>query len=102
MVFFLDVTKYDMVYYNSETRLGLKSELEDDGRIPLSRVAYRGISCNCGGLTCGCCTGINITTINFDRHACTNFTYYPEDFAINVKLIMNEKVLLSTGPLSGK
>ncbi|CAL1689782.1 unnamed protein product [Lasius platythorax] len=99
---YIDVSKYDMVYYDPNTRLGLKGELEDHGRDPLPGIAFHGVGCNCENFTCGCCTGINITAFNFDRHACTNFTYIPEDFAIKLKFIMNEKVLLSTGPISAK
>lgn len=89
-----------MIYYNPNTRLGLKGELEV-GRNPLPRIAFHGVGCSCNNLTCGCCTGVNITAFNFDHHACTNFTYIPEDFAIKFKFIMNEKVL-STGVISGE
>lgn len=99
--FLLDVSKYDMVYYDPNTRLRLKGKLEDS-RDPLRRISFHGAGCNCENFTCGCCTGINITTFNFDRHACTNFTYIPEDFAIKLKFIINERVLLSTGAISGK
>lgn len=92
-----------MVYYNLTTRLGLKGELEDDGRRPLSqaRISFRGMSCNCKGLTCNCCAGINVTTFNFDRSACTNFTYDPDDFAIKLAIMMNEKVVY-TNSVSGE
>ncbi|KAL6438188.1 hypothetical protein ACFW04_004418 [Cataglyphis niger] len=97
----IDVSKYDMVYYDPNTRLRLKGELED-GRDPLPRISFHGAGCNCGNFTCGCCTGINITTFNFDRHVCTNFTYIPEDFAIKLKFIINERVVLSTSAISAK
>lgn len=96
-----DVTKYDMIYYNPTTRLGLKGKLEDVGRDPSSGVAFRGIACSCEGPTCGCCAGINITAFKFDRRACTNFTYVPEDFAVNVTFMVNDRVLIRTGALSG-
>ncbi|RLU15646.1 hypothetical protein DMN91_011400 [Ooceraea biroi] len=91
-----------MTYYDPTTRLGLKGKLENVGRDPLSGVAFRGIACNCEGPTCSCCAGVNITTFNFDRRACTNFTYFPEDFAVNVTFMVNDKVLLKTGLLSAK
>jgi len=91
-----------MLYYNPITQLGLKGKVEDVGRDPSSGVAFRGIGCNCEGLTCGCCAGVNITSFKFDRRACTNFTYFPQDFAINVTFTVNDKVLLKTGLLSGK
>lgn len=90
-----------MIYYNPNTQLGLKGELEDVGRISLPKIGYRGMSCNCNNLTCGCCTGINITAIKFEHRACTNFTYYPEDFAIGAKLIINDRVLVNRS-LSGE
>lgn len=96
-----DVAKYDMTYYNPITRLGLKGKLEDVGRDPLSRIAFRGVGCNCESTTCGCCAGVNITAFKFDHRACTNFTYFPEDFAINVTFMVNDKVLVKTGVLSG-
>ncbi|KAM0735657.1 hypothetical protein ACS0PU_010805 [Formica fusca] len=98
---YIDVSKYDMVYYDPNTRLRLKGELEDS-RDPVPRISFHGAGCNCENFTCGCCTGVNITTFNFDRHACTNFTYIPEDFAIKLKFIINERVLLSTGAISAK
>ncbi|EFN82432.1 hypothetical protein EAI_01576 [Harpegnathos saltator] len=92
-----------MVYYNLSTRLGLRAELEDTGRRPSAnaRISFRGLECNCVNLTCGCCAGINMTAINFDRHACTNFTYNPEEFAIKLAIIMNERVVY-TNSLSAK
>ncbi|XP_072756826.1 uncharacterized protein [Anoplolepis gracilipes] len=99
---YIDVSKYDMVYYNPNTQLGLKGELESVGRHPLPRISFHGAGCNCENLTCGCCTGINITAFNFDRHACTNITYMPEDFGIKLKFIINERVLVSTGVISAK
>ncbi|XP_012235279.1 uncharacterized protein [Linepithema humile] len=93
---YIGATIYDMVYYNPNTQLALMAEIED-GRIPFgtSRIGYRGMSCNCNNLTCGCCTGINIMAIKLNNHVCTNFTYHPEDFAISAKFIMNERVILN-------
>lgn len=101
--FLSDVTEYDMAYYNLTTRLGLTGELEDTGRRPLvnTRISFRGLGCNCESLTCDCCAGINLTSINFSRRACTNFTYDPHEFAIKLAIMMNENVVY-TNSFSGE
>lgn len=85
-----------------KTRMGLKGALEKVGRSPFPGIGFRGLKCNCEGFKCGCCTGINITTFNFERNTCTNFTYMPEDFSIKFNLLVNEKEILSTGSMSGE
>ncbi|TGZ49865.1 Replicase polyprotein 1a [Temnothorax longispinosus] len=97
-----NVTKFNSVFYDPNTRLGLKGALERIGRDPFPAIGFRGVKCNCEGFTCGCCSGINITLFNLDRRTCTNFTYSPEDFAIKFNLIVNEREVLSTGSLSAK
>jgi len=99
--FLLDVNKF-MVFYDPNTHLALKGALENISRGPFPGIGFRGIKCNCENLTCGCCSGINVTRFNIDHHACTNFTYSPEDFAIKLKLIINEREILSTGSISGE
>ncbi|XP_071641026.1 uncharacterized protein [Temnothorax longispinosus] len=99
---YIDVTKFNSVFYDPNTRLGLKGALERIGRDPFPAIGFRGVKCNCEGFTCGCCSGINITLFNLDRRTCTNFTYSPEDFAIKFNLIVNEREVLSTGSLSAK
>ncbi|XP_014467432.1 PREDICTED: uncharacterized protein LOC106740678 [Dinoponera quadriceps] len=89
----IDLAQFNMVYYNLATQTGLKGELENTGRHPLTnaRISFRGLGCNCLGLTCACCTGINLTAINFNRRTCTNFTYDPDEFSIKVAIMMNER-----------
>lgn len=96
-----DLSKFTKVFYDPNTRVALKGALEKVGREPFPGIGFRGIKCNCEGLTCGCCSGINITKLNFDQRACTNFTYSPEDFAIKAKFILNEKEIV-TATISGK
>lgn len=97
-----DIGKYNASYYDPESGVGLKAELEDSGRDPLTvKVGFRGLPCHCENLTCSCCAGVNLTAINFDRRACTKFTYEPSEFAINMALTMNEKEIY-TNSLSGK
>ncbi|XP_032670184.1 uncharacterized protein LOC116843672 [Odontomachus brunneus] len=100
---YIDVAKYNMVYYNLTTRLGLRAELEETSRHPLfnPKISFRGLGCNCQSLTCSCCAGINMTAINFDHRVCTNFTYDPNEFAIKLAVIMNENVVY-TNSLSAK
>ncbi|XP_066598033.1 uncharacterized protein [Prorops nasuta] len=101
--YFIDVSQYYSAYYNPQTGVGLRPELEDSGRDPLSspKIAFRGLPCDCSGLSCGCCAGVNITMVNFDRRACTNFTYDPLDFAIKMQVSMNEREIFSNS-LSAK
>ncbi|XP_053999749.1 uncharacterized protein LOC128887654 [Hylaeus anthracinus] len=88
----IDIRQYNASYYDVKTGIGLKAELEDSGRDPLTvKVGFRGLPCHCEQLTCSCCTGINMTAINFNRRACTKFTYDPSEFAIKLALSMNER-----------
>ncbi|XP_011880363.1 PREDICTED: uncharacterized protein LOC105568904 [Vollenhovia emeryi] len=97
---FIDVTKFNMVFYDPMTQLSLKGALENIGRGPFSGVGFRGVKCDCEGLTCGCCSGINVTTFNFNRKACTNFTYYPENLAIKLNFVLNDKEIVTSGVIS--
>ncbi|XP_076760799.1 uncharacterized protein LOC143429196 [Xylocopa sonorina] len=84
------------MYYDPVTGLGLKARLESFGRNPFNtKIAFRGLSCNCEGLTCKCCGGVNITAISFNHLTCTKFVYDPEEFAIKMTIIMNEKDIYS-------
>lgn len=79
-----------MVYYNPLTNEPLKMEVENAARLPSTRLGFRGLPCACHELSCGCCAGINITRINFDQKACTNFTYDPSEFSIKMEIAMND------------
>lgn len=88
-----------MVYFNPFTKLSdLKGEVEDANIHPLalSKVAYRGLSCNCNGYTCGCCAGINITSLSLDRRACANIMYIPEELALKVAMTIDDKEIYAT------
>ncbi|XP_076642226.1 uncharacterized protein LOC143353017 [Halictus rubicundus] len=92
----IDLAKYNAIYYNPDTGVNLKPELEDTSRDPLStKIAFRGLPCQCENLQCSCCTGINLTSINFNRRACTKFTYDSSALAINMALTMNEREIYS-------
>ncbi|KAG7206798.1 hypothetical protein KM043_000708 [Ampulex compressa] len=88
-----DMSKYASAYYDPSTGVELKGELEDSSRLPLSavRIAFRGLPCNCEQLTCGCCAGVKLSAINLDQRACTNFTLDPQEFAIKMAVIMNQR-----------
>lgn len=91
-----------MVYYNPDTQLELKRELEDISLYGVFSLGYHDISCNCNNLTCGCCTNINLPRpININGYTCINFSIIPKDLAINFKLTINDKVLLNKS-LSGE
>ncbi|XP_011646910.1 uncharacterized protein LOC105433336 [Pogonomyrmex barbatus] len=92
---FIDVTKYDMIYYDPNTGVGLEAYLEDTSRGPVIAIGFRGAGCQCEGFTCSCCIGVNITKYNFDRRVCNNFTYIPEDSALHTKLILNREIFSS-------
>ncbi|XP_078049809.1 uncharacterized protein LOC144476574 [Augochlora pura] len=94
--FSLDLSKYTATYYDPDTGVSLTPELENSGRDPLStKVSFRGLPCHCENMQCTCCTGVNLTSLNFNRRACTKFTYDPSAFAINMALSMNEREIYS-------
>ncbi|XP_046821474.1 uncharacterized protein LOC124425319 [Vespa crabro] len=99
----IDMTEYMSSYYDPMTGLELNGKPEDVERSPnqLPKLIFRGIPCFCNNMTCGCCTGVNITRINFNRRACTKFTYDPQEFSINMSFSMNEKEIFSSS-LSAK
>ncbi|CAL7936738.1 unnamed protein product [Xylocopa violacea] len=92
----IDITQYNSMFYDPTTGLGLKAKLETFGKNPFNtKIAFRGLSCNCEELTCRCCAGINITALNFNRLACTKFVYEPDELAIKMTISMNEKDIYS-------
>ncbi|KAK2576881.1 hypothetical protein KPH14_005507 [Odynerus spinipes] len=99
----IDTIEYMSSYYDPTTGLELKGELQDSGRNPLQspKIIFRGLPCFCDNLTCGCCAGVNLTAVNFNRRACTKFTYDPDEFAVNMAFSMNEKEVFSSS-LSAK
>ncbi|XP_055545634.1 uncharacterized protein LOC129730369 [Wyeomyia smithii] len=60
-----------------------------------------GNTCYCEELQCGCCMGMRIDQLNFNRHFCTQLAYDPYDFAINVEVLMNRSSIY-TGKISAK
>ncbi|KAL0279562.1 UNVERIFIED_CONTAM: hypothetical protein PYX00_001092 [Menopon gallinae] len=65
------------------------------------RIGFGPIPCSCEGLTCGCCSGINIQYYDFNQKACMNFTYDPYEFSLLINMLMNENSLF-TQSFSGK
>nr|XP_050851519.1 uncharacterized protein LOC127064470 isoform X2 [Vespula vulgaris] len=94
----IDMTEYVSSYYDPTTGLELNGQPEDVERTPfqLPKLIFRGMPCFCNNMTCGCCAGVNLTAINFNRRACTKFTYDPQEFAINMSFNMNEKEIFSS------
>jgi len=97
-----DLPQFNMVFYNLNTQMPLQGALEYGSRNPFPGVGFRGVKCDCDGLTCGCCSGINITRFNINQQVCTNFTYQPEDLAIQFKFVLNNREVVSTGAISGR
>ncbi|XP_046659170.1 uncharacterized protein LOC124353372 [Homalodisca vitripennis] len=64
-------------------------------------VRFGPLPCNCADLTCGCCVNMNIQLFNFQRRACTNFTYDPYEFSIGMNLLWNDESIYKTS-VSGK
>lgn len=57
---------------------------------PISLLVSR-IPCACTNGVCGCCTGMLLQT--FNSKGCMNITYVPEEFAFDLKMSMNDRVL---------
>lgn len=57
---------------------------------PISLLVSR-IPCACTNGVCGCCTGLLLQT--FNSKGCMNITYIPEEFAFDLKMSMNDRVL---------
>lgn len=60
-----------------------------------------GVPCACGNLTCGCCAGMNIEFIKFNSTMCTNMTVVPEEFALDIRLLMDDREMFKNR-LTGK
>ncbi|ENN81099.1 hypothetical protein D910_02634 [Dendroctonus ponderosae] len=73
---------------------GLKLGANDKHSI-LRRVGFRSNGCTCQQLTCGCCLGINLNQFQFNREGCMNFTYDPDEFAVNMDMIMDGNPVFS-------
>lgn len=65
------------------------------------RIGFGPVPCTCQDFTCGCCTGINVNFLDFNRRACMNFTYDPYEFAVNMNMLMNDESVVSQS-FSGK
>lgn len=65
---------------------------------PLGMFVSRG-PCTCQNGVCGCCTGFLLSA--FRSKGCLNLTYIPEDFAFEVKMMMNDAVLYKS-KMSGR
>ena len=90
------------IYYDPVTNKSLMGNVEDVGRITASSIMnFKGLPCTCANLVCGCCTGVKLNFIKFDRRVCTNVTYVPQDFALQMNLLMDDKEIFSN-KISGK
>ncbi|XP_034939388.1 uncharacterized protein [Chelonus insularis] len=84
------------IYYNLKNSESLKIQTNDSEKLP--GYPLRFISnfngCNCNGLTCGCCAGIRLNLLNFDRKVCTNITIVPEEFAVDFIIHIDDQEVI--------
>ncbi|XP_043279282.1 uncharacterized protein [Venturia canescens] len=85
------------IYYDPGNRTKLVID-KVDGRFPFdpTKLIVRGLPCFCNNLVCGCCTGINLMLLNFDRVACTNLTFVPEEFALDFVASMGDDIIMDS------
>ncbi|XP_067002197.2 uncharacterized protein [Anabrus simplex] len=72
----------------------------NSSRGPLKQLLRR-VPCSCQNRGCGCCTGMAVRSINFNRRACMNLTYEPYEFALVSSLFMDDDMVF-TRNISGK
>lgn len=91
------------VYYDLSTRQPLDIETDDTGRLPdlQSNMESKSSDCQCVNMTCGCCAGINIDYLNFDKETCANITLKPENLSADLDMSINGERLFYT-TISGK
>ncbi|CAG9861394.1 unnamed protein product [Phyllotreta striolata] len=97
-------------YYDPSTRqslrltsvenvlVGVKQTTKNTHNSPyktVRRIGFRSNGCSCSNFLCGCCLGINLNQFNFNREGCLNFTYDPDEFAINMNVLMNNNNIYS-------
>ncbi|EDS30911.1 conserved hypothetical protein [Culex quinquefasciatus] len=84
--------KYDISFYSPDTNRTYQYPVVTfGGQVgDQTRQEGNGNACSCQYLQCGCCMGMNIQQLNFSQIFCTNLTYDPYDFAINMEVLMNE------------
>ncbi|XP_001607529.1 uncharacterized protein LOC100123806 [Nasonia vitripennis] len=89
---------YGHSYYNPMTGEPLQGTIDDTGRLPFAtpKISFRGLPCACVDSSCGCCAGLNISAIKFDRRYCANFTYDSSQLTIDMKVMMNENEIYKT------
>ncbi|XP_015111774.1 uncharacterized protein LOC107037642 [Diachasma alloeum] len=92
-----DVTIKHSIYFDINSKSPLKVELDDSNRSPTNPVRFvsRGLPCSCQGLVCGCCAGINLAAFNFTRRACMEFIMVPEEFAMDVRLMIDDEEMFN-------
>ncbi|KAG5897817.1 hypothetical protein JTB14_011817 [Gonioctena quinquepunctata] len=61
----------------------------------IKQIGFRSTGCTCQQLNCGCCLGINLAPLPFKREGCMNFTYDPDEFALNMDMHMNGNTIFS-------
>ncbi|XP_023246042.1 uncharacterized protein LOC106646220 [Copidosoma floridanum] len=88
---------YGHSYYNPMTGEALEGHIDDE-RLPSGtpKIGFKGLPCTCVDQSCGCCAGLNITAIDFDRRYCVNFTLDPIQFEIDMQVLMNENEIYQT------
>ncbi|XP_068083510.1 uncharacterized protein [Anabrus simplex] len=75
-------------------------DLRNSTRPPLKQLLNR-LPCSCQNLGCGCCAGMSVQIINFNRRACMNLTYDPYEFSLTARMYMNDDIIFERS-ISGK
>ncbi|XP_014272986.1 uncharacterized protein [Halyomorpha halys] len=98
-----DVKSNLTIYYDMDWKaIPMSSDLTSPGNnIKDNKFRFGPIPCSCQDTTCGCCVNVNMNFFNFSRTGCMNFSYVPNDFAIQMDLLMNNESVY-TNSISGK
>ncbi|XP_075215233.1 uncharacterized protein LOC142321126 [Lycorma delicatula] len=97
------ITEMIQIYYdmNGQPVPPISNHTDVMPALKLGVLRYGWLPCSCQSLTCGCCANININMFNFQRKGCMNFTYDPDEFALNMDMLMNDKSIYHNS-ISGK
>lgn len=94
--YFLGLPSLNSIYYDLKNNKPLKLSINETDKLttrPL-KIYSTGLPCSCFNLTCGCCAGMKIDFIKLNSTMCTNMTVVPEEFALDFRLLMDERVMI--------
>ncbi|XP_022915361.1 uncharacterized protein [Onthophagus taurus] len=97
LAFFLLVSSVSSLTKQSNLTTATTTVLNTTTRRPF--LSGLRMPCKCAKGECGCC--MNVLQGFFKQKACLNITYEPDEFALNVKMAVNDNVLYKNS-FSGK